>query len=220
MKTVAAHRLKKLRHLQAVENIAIWRRTHGFDRIADDDNKWAHGLLPPTPEQFTASLWSELNALKYAISMPVRDGSRQKTKSFIKKIEQGIVSFLDEEFAMIKRFVKKRGRDVVQVTVTPVDTVQYCTPRSPTSEPSFDACVYMEKKDEGRMNPERDQLESPLASMGFETPGQQYPPNGETGRTTAVGYLTAGVGPNLGGNTSSPKERVPGETLLHQRNAS
>ena len=31
MKTVTFHRLKELRHLQAVEKLATWRRTHGFD---------------------------------------------------------------------------------------------------------------------------------------------------------------------------------------------
>ena len=35
MKTVATHYLKELIHLQAVEKLATWRRTHGFDRVAD-----------------------------------------------------------------------------------------------------------------------------------------------------------------------------------------
>ena len=72
--TVAAYRLNEMRHLQAVEKLATWRRTHGDDRIAADDNQWANRSVPLTPEQFTQSLWSELNALKDAISMPpVRD---------------------------------------------------------------------------------------------------------------------------------------------------
>ena len=93
-------------------------------------------------------------------------------------------------------------------TVSPIDTAQYRSPRSPTPGLSFDACVRveMEKKDEGTMDPERDQLEPPSASTGFETLEQQYPPNGETGRTTADGCLLAGVGSNLGGNIYAPAE--------------
>ena len=39
-------------------------------------------------------------------------------------------------------------------------------------------------------------------------PGQQCHPTWETGRTTADGFLTAGVGSNQGGNITSPTERV------------
>ena len=48
------------------------------------------------------------------------------------------------------------------------------------------------------MDPERDELEPSSAGTGFETPGQQCHPIWETGRTTADGFLTAGVGSNLG----------------------
>ena len=47
------------------------------------------------------------------------------------------------------------------------------------------------------MGPELEELDSPSAGTGVETPGQQCPPNEgtrETGRTTAGGFLTAGVG--------------------------
>ena len=57
------------------------------------------------------------------------------------------------------------------------------------------------------MDPERGELESPSAVTGLKTPGQQCPPNEgtwETERTTADGFLTAGVGPNQGGDISSP----------------
>ena len=60
----------------------------------------------------------------------------------------------------------------------------------------------------GRMNPEPTEFESPSAVTGLETSGQQCPPNGETGRTTADGYLLVGMGSNQGGDTSSPTERV------------
>ena len=51
------------------------------------------------------------------------------------------------------------------------------------------------------------ELESPSAGTGLETPGQQCPPNEgtrEKGRTTADGFLTAGVGSNQEGNIFSP----------------
>ena len=213
MKTVAAHRLKELRHLQAVEKLATWRRTHGFDRLADGDNNWVHGPLPPTPEQMiTASLWSDLNALKDAISMSGKDGSGRKVGNFSNEIEQDTVSFTDEQFTRIRRFVERRGH-AAHVTVAPVDTAQYCSPRSLSPEISFGTCVSIEKNKEGRMDPEPNQLESPSASTGFEITRQQCHPTWETGRTTAAGCLTPGVGSNLGGDTSSPSERVIGKRV-------
>ena len=116
--------------------------------------------------------------LKDAISMP-----RQKVSNLINAIEQGKVS--DEEFAILKRLVEKRGREAAQMTVTPVDTVQYCSPSPQTPEPSPEVCVYL-KNNEGRMDPERGELEPPSASTGLETPGQQCSPNEGTwkkGRT-------------------------------------
>ena len=97
---------------------------------------------------------------------------------------------------MIKRFVERRGRNAAHMTVTPVDTVQYCSRRSPSPEISFGTRVYIENKDEdveknneGIMDPAQPQLESPSASTGFETHGPQCHPNWETGRTTAAGCL-------------------------------
>ena len=134
---------------------------------------------------------------------------RQKVSNLINAIEQGKVS--DEEFAILKRLVEKRGHEEAQVTVTPVDTVQHWSPCPLNSEMLPDVCFKLENN-EGRMDPERGELESPSAGTGLETPGQQCPPNGgtwETGRTTADDVLTAGVGPNQGGGISSPTmERV------------
>ena len=101
--------------------------------------------------------------------MTEEDGFSQRAKSFIREIGQGTVSFTDEELASIKRFVKRRGRDAAHVTVAPVDTAQYCSPRSPSPETSFGARVCTEKNEKGRTDPERDQLESPSAGTGFET---------------------------------------------------
>ena len=61
------------------------------------------------------------------------------------------------------------------------------------------------------MDPKLKELESSSAGTGPETPGQQCPPNKgawKKGRTTADGFLTAGVGSNQGGNISSPTEHV------------
>ena len=50
METVAAYRLKELQYFQAREQLATWRRTHGYDR----DDSWMHGTLPLSPQEFTA----------------------------------------------------------------------------------------------------------------------------------------------------------------------
>ena len=133
---------------------------------------------------------------------------------FVNALEQGKVS--DEEFAVLKRLVEKRGREVAQVTVTPVDTVQHCSSCPLDPEPSLDVWVKLENN-EGKMDPERGELESSSAGTGLETPGQQCPPNEglwETGRTTADGILTTGVGLNQGGNISSPTERTKNTTTF------
>ncbi|CAM9244141.1 unnamed protein product, partial [Ascophyllum nodosum] len=100
------------------------------------------------------------------------------------------------EFAILKRLVEKRGREVAQVTFTPVNIVQYCSPSPQTPEPSPDVCVKL-GNNEGRMDPERGELEPPSAGTGLETPGQQCPPNEgtwEKGRTIADDYLLVGMG--------------------------
>ena len=134
--------------------------------------------------------------------MPARIRPWQRTMQFI----DGLKSKLpDEEIAAIKLYVERQGREAAQVTVTPVDTVQYCSPSPQTPEPSPDVCVNL-KNNEGRMDPERGELESPSAGTGFETPVQQCHPIWGTGRTTADGFLTAGVGSNLRKHTSLTME--------------
>ena len=121
------------------------------------------------------------------------------------------------EFARIKVYVEKRSRDEaaqVQVTVTQVDTVQHSSPCPLDPELSPDVCVKLENN-EGRMDPERDELKSSSAGTGFETPGQQCPPNEgiwEQGRTTANGFLTAGVDSSQGGKIPAPAESVDSRT--------
>ena len=205
-KTVAAHRLQQMKDLQALGKLATWRRMNGFDRVVDGEDNWFHSprSLPPTPEEFAAGLWSEVKALKDAISMLARTKPWQKTTDFVDGLQGKLP---DEELAVIKWYMEKRSCEAAQVTVTPVDTVQYCSPRPLNPEIPSDVHVKMEEKDEGRMNPEREELESPSAGTGFETPGQQCHPIWETGRTTADGFLTAGVGSNPGKHNSPTTER-------------
>ena len=205
MEIVAAHRLQQMKDLLTFEKLATWRRMSGFDRLVDGEDNWFHGprSLPPTPKEYAADLWFKVNELKDAILMP-----RQKVSNLINVIEQGKLS--DEEFVILKRLVETRGREAAQVTVTPVDTVQYCSPSPQTPEPSPDVCINLENN-KGRMSPERGELKPPSAGTGLETPGQQCPPTEgawETGRTTADGFLTAGMGSNLGKHTSPTTERV------------
>ena len=64
--TVAAHRILKMRDLLAFEELATWRRMSGFDRVVEGEDNWFHGprSLPPTPQEYTASLRSDLQELK------------------------------------------------------------------------------------------------------------------------------------------------------------
>ena len=125
--TVAAYRLRQMKYLQTLEKLATYRRMNGFDRVADGEDNWFHGSrsLPLTPQEFTASLWSEVNALKDAISMPARTRPWQKTMEFVKGLKGDLP---DEEFAAIKRYVERRSREAARVIVTPVSTVQHCIP--------------------------------------------------------------------------------------------
>ena len=128
-KTIATQRLKKMRHFCAVEKLATWRRAYGFDRLEDGDDHWVHGPLPPTPEQTSESMWSDLKELKDAISMSGKERSRQRVKSFINEFDRGTASFTNVEFAMLKRMVEeRRGRDTAHVTVALIDTAQPCSP--------------------------------------------------------------------------------------------
>ena len=139
--------------------------------------------------------------MKDSISMP-----RQKVSKLINAIEQGKLS--DEEYAILKRLVEKRDREVAQVTaVTRHGTVQHCSPISQTPEPP--SVVYFNLENEERM--ELDELKSSSASTDLETPGQQCPPYEgiwEQQRTTANGVLTAAVDSNQGGRIPPPTESV------------
>ena len=224
-KTVDAHRLKKMRELLAYEKLATFRRMNGFDRDVNRGNDWRS--LPPTPQEYNTSLRHELQKLKDAISMPngefvrmkrpVEKRGREDEELQKKKMAEFRSDSLDEllanfEFARVKDYVEKRSREAAQaqVTVTPVDTVQHCSPCPPNPDMPSDICIKF-KTIEGKMDPEQGELESSSAGTGLETPGQQRPQNegtGKTGQTNADGFLTAGVGSNQGGSISSPTERA------------
>ena len=151
-----------------------------------------------------------MNALKAAISTSVRDGSswQELKRNFIRKIERDEVS--DEDFAIIKRIVERRGRDAAKVAVTPVDTVQYCSSRPQTPEPSSDVRVCMKENNEGRMDPERDDLETTSAGTGLKHPDSNVPQTRGYGRNDE---------PSPTAICSLAWDRIRGETSLYPRNA-
>ena len=175
-KTVDALRLKNMREFLAYQQLATWRRMNGFDRVEGEESCFhGHSPLAPTPKEYYAGLWSEVNSLKEAISMPAEDTvTRPRQKD---SLDELLAKF---EFARIKEYVEKRSRGEaaqVQVTVTQVNTVQHSSPCPLDPEPSLDICVNLENNEE-RMDPElEEELESPSAGTGLETPEQQGPPN-------------------------------------------
>ena len=107
--TFNAHRLKTMKELLAYEKLTTWRRMNGFDTVVEGEEKWFHGYrsLPPTTEQYTASLRSDLQKLKDVISMPAEDTVTrpwQKTIDFVDGLKRKLP---DEELAVIKRYVEK-----------------------------------------------------------------------------------------------------------------
>ena len=138
-RTVDAHRLEKMRELLAYEKLATFRSMKGFDRGVDRVDDWRS--LPPTPQEYHASLRHELQNLKDAILVPneefarlkrsVEKRGREDEELQKEKMAHFRSDSLDEllanfEFARIKEYVEKRSREAAQaqVTVTPDDTVQ------------------------------------------------------------------------------------------------
>ena len=138
MGIVAAHRLKQRRDLLMHEELAIWRRENDFDRVAEGVESCfpGHRSLPTTPQEYYASLWCEVNALKKAISMPAWK-PWQKTAEFVDGLKGKLP---DWELAEIKRYVKKRYREEAQAQMTAksVGTVQHCSPISPNPDMTSD----------------------------------------------------------------------------------
>ena len=203
---VCDHHLKKVKEFLLYNELAIWRRENGFDRVEAVEKNWCgdHRSLPPTPEQYYAGLWLEVNALRDAISIPAKYRPRQKDS-----MDELLAKF---EYAEIKRCIDKRCREEAQakaqMTAKPVGTVQQCSPSSPNPDTPSNVCFNLEN--EGTMSQELEELTSSPAGTGLETPGQQGPPNEgtlEQRPTTANGFLTAGVNSSQGGRTPSPPER-------------
>ena len=130
-KTVDAYRLKQMKEFLIYEELAIWRKDNGFDRVAEGQESCfpGHRSLPPTPQEYYSSLWCEVNALKEAISMPART-PWQKMIDFVDGLKGNLPA---GELAEIKRYVEKRCREEARAQVTAVtrdDTVQHCSPIS------------------------------------------------------------------------------------------
>ena len=203
---VCDHHLKQVKEFLLYNELAIWRRENGFDRVMEGEESCfpGHRSLPPTPQEYYASLWCEVNALRDAISIPAKSRPRQKDS-----MDELLAKF---DYAEIKRCIDKRCREEAQakaqMTAKPVGTVQQCSPSSPN--PDTPSGVHFNLENEGTMSQELEELTSSSAGKGLETPGQQGPPNEgtlEQRPTTANGFLTAGVNSSQGGRTPSPPER-------------
>ena len=171
---VCDHHLKQMKKFLLYNELAIWRRENGFDRVMEGKESCfyhVHRSLPPTPEEYQASLWLEVDALKDAISIPAQSRPRQKDS-----MDELLAKF---EYAEIKRCMDKRCREEeqAQMTVKPVGTVQrYCRPCSPNPDRPSDVCFNSENN-EDEMDLESGKLKSSSAVTGLNTPGQQCPPN-------------------------------------------
>ena len=219
-----------MRDLLAFKKLETFRRMNGFDRDVDRVYDWRS--LPPTPQEFCASLKFELQKLKDAISMPAENTVTrpwQKTMDFVDGLKEKLP---DEELAVIKRYAEERSREAAQAqaTVTLDDTVQHCSPCSRNPDMPSDVCFKL-KSNEDKMDSEQGELESSSTGTGLKTPGQQCPPNEgiwETGRTTADGFLTVAwvqirreeflLPRNACTRELAPKVRQRLRTSLHQRN--
>ena len=171
---VCDHHLKQVKEFLLYNELAIWRRENGFDRVeAVEKNRFGdHRSLPPTPEQFYASLWAEVDELRDAISIPAKSRPRQKDS-----MDELLAKF---EYAEIKRCIDKRCREEAQVkaqmTAKPVGTVQHGSPISPNPDTPSNAYVKLENN-EGTMSQELEELTFSSAGTGLKTPEQQGPPN-------------------------------------------
>ena len=67
---VCDHHLKQVKEFLLYNELTIWRRENGFDRVMEGEESCfpGHLSLPPTPQEYYASLWCEVNALRDAIS--------------------------------------------------------------------------------------------------------------------------------------------------------
>ena len=155
-------------------------------------------------------MWAHVNALKKEISPSEKEKSEQRVKSFLNDLEQRAASFTDEQFAMLKRIMEKRGRAAAYTIVAPIGTAQLSNLRSRCSGISLDVRICTEELIEGKMEPELGELESSSAGMSLEAPGQQCLSNWEMERTTVDGFLLVDGSLPLGETTFFLKELVIG----------
>ena len=103
-KIVDALPLKNMTEFLAYQQLATWRRMNSFDRVEGEETCFhGHRSLPPTPQECYVGLWSEVNSLKEAISMPAKDTvTRPRQKD---SLDELLANF---EFARIKEYVEKR----------------------------------------------------------------------------------------------------------------
>ena len=207
MGIVAAHRLQQIKDL-TFEKLTTWRTMNGFDRVVDGEDNWFHGprSLPPTPEEFTESLWYKVNELKSTISMPAKTRPWQKIIKFVDGLKGKLP---DEELAVIKRYVEKQSREAAQAqaTVTPIDTVQYCSPSPQTPDPSLDVCFHWENN-EGRLDPSEARSNHRRLVRVLKRPDSSVPRTRGRGRKDE---------PSLTVIRSLAWDRTKGETFLHPR---
>ena len=166
-KTVVTHRLKKLKYLRTVEKLTAWRRCHGFHRCDVHDGQWFHSSLPPTPEETTVSMLADVKTLKKETSLSGKERSWQRIQNFLNELEGGAASLTDEGFTRFKRIMKRRGRAAAHVLIAPSGTAQPSNSRPRCSAISFDVSVCMGEIIEGKMDPERGELEASLAGVGL-----------------------------------------------------
>ena len=208
--TVEVHRLQKMRDLLTFEKLTAWRRMNGFDRVADGEDNWCHGArsLPHTTEEYIADLWCKVNELKNAISVPAKTRPWQKTMEFVDGLKGKL---LDEELAVIKRYVKQRSREAAQAQVTarPVDTVQYCSPSPQTPEPSPDVLSSWRTTRGGWTQSEASSNHHRLVRV-LKRPDSSVPRTRGRGRKDE---------PSLTAICSLAWDRTKGETFLHPQNA-
>ena len=155
-------------------------------------------------------MWAHVNASKKEISPLEKEKSEQRVKSFLNDLEQRAASFTDEQLAMLKRIMEKRGRAAAYTIVAPIGTAQLSNLRSRCSGISFDVRICTEELIEGKMEPELGELESSSAGMSLEAPGQQCLSNWEMERTTVDGCLLVDGSLPLGETTFFLKELVIG----------
>ena len=122
-KTGVTHRIKKLKYFRALEKLAAEKRSHRFDWCDVNDGQWFPSRLPPTPEETTAIMWADVNALRKEISLSEKEKSEQRIEEFVIKLEQRVASCTDERLSRFERIImERRGRAAAHAIVASTGT--------------------------------------------------------------------------------------------------